>query len=67
MLSNVLEKNGRLNDILYDWLKRNQNRYKIYFMKRDYKQSNYNRKNNGETLEVIVYNKKIRGCLPYED
>lgn len=67
LLSNVLENNGRRNDILYDWLKRNQNRYKIYFMKRDYKQSNYNRKNNGETLEVIVYNKKTRGCLPFEN
>ncbi len=57
LLSNVLENNGRRNDILYDWLKRNQSKYKIYFMKRDYSQSNYNRKNNGETLEVVVSNR----------
>lgn len=56
MLSNVLENNGRRNEIIADWLKTNQGKYSLYYMNREYKNSSYNRKNKGETIEIIITN-----------
>lgn len=56
MLSNVLENKGKRNEILYKWLNQNQWKYNIYYMQRDYKNSNYNSKNTGKTLEIVVTN-----------
>lgn len=54
MLSNVLENNGKRNEILADWIKTNKNKYSVYYLNRSYKNSTYNRKNEGETVEVII-------------
>ena len=60
MLSNVIHNNGKPNEILIEWLKKRQYTYNIYYMKRDYSNSNYQRKNNGPTLEVAVTNYRSR-------
>ena len=60
MLSNVITNNGKTNEILLQWLKERQYTYNIYYMKRDYSNSNYQRKNNGATLEVAVTNYRSR-------
>lgn len=60
MLSNVITNNGDDNEILIEWLKKRQYTYNIYYMKRDYSNSNYQRKNNGPTLEVAVTNYRSR-------
>lgn len=66
MLSNVVENNGQKNEILLDWLKKNQGKYSVYFMLRDYSHSIYKRINSGRTLEVAVTNYKASSDDPYE-
>ena len=66
MLSNVVENNGQKNEILLDWLKKNQSKYYVYFMLRDYSHSIYKRNNSGRTLEVAVTNYKASQDDPYE-
>lgn len=56
MLSNVILNNGDENKILIEWLKKRQYTYNIYYMKRDYSNSIYNRKDKGPTIEVAVTN-----------
>lgn len=56
MLSNVLENKGLKNEILFAWLKENQYKYHIYYMKRDYSNSTYISKDTGDTLEIVVVN-----------
>lgn len=56
VLSNVLENKGERNEILAEWLKKNQSRYRILYMNRDYKHCTYNTKKQGRTLELLVTN-----------
>ena len=49
MMSNVTDNNGEENKILKKWLKNNQGKYYVYFMQRDYSNSNYNRQNSSAT------------------
>ena len=65
MLSNVIENNGDTNEILKKWIIDNQYRYFVYFMERDYTQSNFNRKNEGRTIEVVVTNYNASPDNPY--
>lgn len=51
-LSNVIENNGEENIILKNWAKN----YNIHFLEKDYKVSNYHRKNKGKTREVLITN-----------
>ena len=57
--------NGEENKILKKWLKNNQGKYYVYFMQRDYSNSNYNRKNEGKTIEVVVTNYNASPNDPY--
>lgn len=65
MLSNVIKNNGKTNDFLKKWLKDNQGKYYVYFMQRDYSNSSWNRKGEGETLEVVVTNYNASPDDPY--
>ena len=65
MMSNVTDNNGEENKILKKWLKNNQGKYYVYFMQRDYSNSNYNRKNEGKTIEVVVTNYNASPNDPY--
>lgn len=55
-LSNVTQSNGKANHILTDWISRNQNRYRVINISRNYSNANYQRKDNGESREVLVVN-----------
>lgn len=56
MLSNALENNGNKNLILADWLKKSKRKYKVFYLDRNYKTSNFRRKNKGKTIEIAVIN-----------
>lgn len=62
MLSNVTHNNGKENPILIKWLEKVQEKYKgeihVYYLDRDYKFCNYQRKNAGKTVEIVVTNYK---------
>lgn len=62
MLSNVTKNNGKENPILIAWIEKIQEKYKgifnVYYLDRDYKFCNYQRKNDGETVEIVVTNYK---------
>ena len=53
-LSNVLEHNGKSNDILKDWAKK----YKINYLDYDYNNANADKKikKNGKSVEVLITN-----------
>lgn len=51
-LSNVLESNGKSNDLLKKW----GTKYKITHIKRQYKNANYQRKNLSQSIEVLITN-----------
>lgn len=53
-LSNVLESNGKRNDLLKKW----GTKYHMHFIKRDYTNANYHRKNLGKSIEVLITNYK---------
>ncbi|MDR0911495.1 MAG: Dam family site-specific DNA-(adenine-N6)-methyltransferase [Methanobrevibacter sp.] len=66
-LSNVTEHDGKMNDLLIDWIKKNN--YNVETIKSDYSNSNYqknsknskndiNSKKNNKNKEVLVYNFK---------
>lgn len=55
MLSNVIENNGKYNQILHNFIKRNKN-YKVIDLSVQYDNCNYQRKNNGKTKEILVVN-----------
>lgn len=55
-LSNVTSSNGKTNSILEDWISRNRNRYRVIEISRNYSNSNYQRKGNGDSREVLVVN-----------
>ena len=52
LLSNVLENNGKINHILSEWCKK----YTVIEVPADYSNCNYQRKNNGKTVEVLIRN-----------
>jgi len=52
LLSNVVENNGRINEILKRWCKK----YKVVEVSADYTNCNYQRKNIGSTTEILVRN-----------
>lgn len=52
LLSNVLENNGKVNTILKEWSKK----YTVINVDMSYKGCNYQRKDNGETVEVLIKN-----------
>ena len=52
-LSNVLESKSKSNDILKEWA----NKYNIYYLDKNYSNSNYHRKNNDKKdVEVLITN-----------
>ena len=53
-LSNVLEHNGKKNIILSDWI--NKNGYNCYHLNKSYKNSSYNKKDKGQSDEVLITN-----------
>lgn len=58
-LSNVLENKGRENKILKDWLKRNENKYNVIHLNKNYLNCNYHIKNKDNvTDEVLIINYK---------
>lgn len=52
LLSNVMENNGTINEILIEWAKK----YTVIDVTSDYSNCNYQRKNKGNTKEVLVKN-----------
>ena len=54
LLSNVLQNNGKWNRILEEWSKK----YDVIEVGASYKNCNYQRKNAGETKEILVRNYK---------
>lgn len=52
MLSNVLLSNGKENAILKEWAKK----YNVVYIKRQYLNANYQKKNIAGTIEVIIKN-----------
>ena len=54
LLSNVLQNNGQWNKILEEWSKK----YEVIDVSASYENCNYQRKNAGETREVLIRNYK---------
>lgn len=54
-LSNVFEANGKKNIALIKW----SQKYKIKYLSKDYKNSNYQRKNLDKDVEVLIINYEI--------
>ena len=52
LLSNVIENNGRTNEVLKEWAKK----YNIVEVPSDFTNCNYQRKNSGKTVEVLIRN-----------
>ena len=53
-LSNVLKHKGESNDILMEWITRNN--FYVVHLNKDYSNSNYQTKNNNITDEVLITN-----------
>ena len=51
-LSNVLESNGKRNEILERWSRS----YKVHYLDYNYKNSNYQKNNLSKTIEILVTN-----------
>ena len=51
-LSNVIISNGKENKILIDWARK----YNIHYLKRQYRNASYQKKNITDTIEVLVTN-----------
>ena len=54
-LSNVVESNGKVNELLLEWVESNPE-YQVHEINSNYNASNYQRKNSGLTREVLVTN-----------
>ena len=54
LLSNVVENNGRTNLILKEWYRRKC--YNVIEVPSDFTNCNYQRKNKGKTVEIMVRN-----------
>lgn len=56
-LSNVFSMKGRINDILMDWVARNEDQYTVYHLNKSYANSNYQTdEHSGITDEVLIVN-----------
>lgn len=55
-LSNAITNNGKTNEILKEWLEEKKDIYSVYHLKFSYSNSNYQRKGNGNTDEVLITN-----------
>lgn len=51
-LSNVVESNGKKNEILIDWM----SKYNVIYLNRNYLNSNYRKKNLSKAIEVLIKN-----------
>lgn len=58
-LSNVLQSNGKSNDLLKMWSKK----YKTIPIKREYRSANYQRKNLGKTQEILIINYELKNGI----
>ena len=56
LLSNAIKNNGSYNRILRVWLSDHKHTYKVFRLNREYTTSNFRRKNNGKTVEIMVKN-----------
>lgn len=52
LLSNVIENNGKVNEVLKEWSKK----YHVVEVPSDFTNCNYQRKNSGQTVEVLIRN-----------
>ena len=52
MLSNVIESNGKENKILKEWMKK----YNVHYIKRQYLNSSYQKKNLSNAIEILITN-----------
>lgn len=52
ILSNVIESNGKENEILKDWMKK----YNVHYIERQYLNSSYQKKNLSKAIEVLITN-----------
>lgn len=57
-LSNVLKLKGETNSILEEWALKNE--FNIILINSDYDNSSYNRKNSGDTVEVLITNHSVQ-------
>lgn len=55
-LSNVIESNGKINELLKEWSKK----YNVIYLNRKYLNSNYRKKNITIAQEVLITNYKMR-------
>jgi site-specific DNA-adenine methylase len=53
-LSNIIESKGNININLKSWIEKNK--YTIHELDFNYKNSNYQRKNKGKDVEVLITN-----------
>lgn len=53
-LSNVLRSKGKENKILIQWLKKNQDRYKTFYLNYNYSNSNYQTKDKTSSAEEVL-------------
>lgn len=56
MLSNVIESNGKSNDLLKEWM----GKYNVYYIDRQYLNANYQKKNLTRAVEVVITNFKVK-------
>lgn len=52
MLSNVIESNGKVNEILKRWMQK----YNVHYINRQYLNSSYQKKNITRAIEVVITN-----------
>ena len=57
-LSNVMESKNKKNEILYNWIISNKDKYIVHYLNNDYSNSNYQTKNRDKnsTVEVLITN-----------
>lgn len=53
-LSNVLRSKGKENEILIEWLEKNQDRYKTFYLNYNYSNSNYQTKDKTSSAEEVL-------------
>ena len=53
-LSNVLRSKGKENKILIEWLEKNQDRYKTFYLNYNYSNSNYQTKDKTSSAEEVL-------------
>ena len=58
MLSNVTHNKKEKNHILLEWIEKHKDEYQVYYLDRNYTACSYNRKKEGQTVEVLITNYK---------